>query len=131
MMSRNEIQSCYAKFTKDYAGRQIDDYETFVRTRVVEHFLNKYHEPADKVAVLVGEALESKQEDASPNEGDAEEGQLQVPGYDDKVEDAHSSASNNTHIRKAVALGFLLGLGGCVLIHVAFQCGKKLRDKHR
>ena len=50
---RNKYDELYLK----YAKRNIDDFDTFVRARVAEHYINTYHIPTDEVYVRIEEAL--------------------------------------------------------------------------
>jgi len=65
------IQAKYNEFHNLYANRHIDDYDIFVRSRVVEFFLNNPITTADSLVGLVTHSLvkEGLVKDATPKKG--------------------------------------------------------------
>lgn len=57
MLDNTAIQKKYAELSAKYEKRQIDDYDSFVRARMAEYYINTYHIPTDDVYVRIEEAL--------------------------------------------------------------------------
>lgn len=70
MIDHATIIAKYNEIHKDYNNKHIDDYETFVRSRVIEYFLHLIHCPIDELVLLVNTTLD--QERTSPSESDQE-----------------------------------------------------------
>lgn len=70
MIDHATIIAKYNEIHKDYNNKHIDDYETFVRSRVIEYFFHLLHCPIDELALLVNTTLD--QERTSPSESDQE-----------------------------------------------------------
>lgn len=60
MVNQLNIQIKYKELHKKYADQHIDDCDVFVRSRVIEYFLNKSKETADEIVILVEKALSDK-----------------------------------------------------------------------
>lgn len=68
MIDHTTIIAKYNEIHKDYSSKHIDDYETFVRSRVIEHFFCLLHCSVDELVLLVNTTLD--QERTSPAESD-------------------------------------------------------------
>ena len=57
MIQQAIINERHKEIYEKYADKHIDDYDVFVKTRVVEYFLNKSQDSADTILELVDLAL--------------------------------------------------------------------------
>lgn len=57
MLSQTEIQNKYEEFYQCYSNKNIDDYEVFVRSRVIEHFFIVSNLAVDEVVYLVNKSV--------------------------------------------------------------------------
>ena len=48
-----EIRALYKQVEEEYADQHIDDYDAFVRSRVIEHLINHDYMSADRAIALV------------------------------------------------------------------------------
>ena len=53
MIKKTDIQTEYNEFYEYYANQNIDDYETFIRSRVIEFFINNSQVASDNIIDLV------------------------------------------------------------------------------
>lgn len=65
MLNEQSICEKYAEFIDLYKDEGIDDFETFVRARVVDYFINSEHLPADEVFETVNSVLSGFDSDTS------------------------------------------------------------------
>jgi hypothetical protein len=61
MITQETIIEKHSELSEHYALQQIDDFDVFVRTRVVEYFLNASHEAVDDILSWVDSALSNKE----------------------------------------------------------------------
>lgn len=82
MITQEVIRSKYCELYDKYADRHIDDYGTFVLSRVLEFFINNSEEATDGVRDLIEDAFTNKVADAScenaseVNQDESESGEL-------------------------------------------------------
>lgn len=67
MIEQAIIHAKYSELNEHYADQHIDDYDVFVRSRVVEYFLNNSKEAADNIVDLVERALARNDTCISPD----------------------------------------------------------------
>lgn len=67
MISSTEIMAKYEEFYKEYSNNYIDDYEIFVRSRVIEYFFQLSNYSIDKLTSLVNTILDGEKTDFSTN----------------------------------------------------------------
>jgi hypothetical protein len=65
MVSQAEIITKYNEFYKAYSNKHIDDYEVFVRTRVIEYFFHLSHNSIDVLTSFVNKVLDEEEIDSS------------------------------------------------------------------
>ena len=58
MAYKEEIITQYNKFYEDYGNKHIDDYETFIRTRVIEYFFHLSQDSIDEITSFVNMVLD-------------------------------------------------------------------------
>jgi|GEM_PF-6270051 len=67
MLSTTEILSKYKEFHEEYSSKLIDDYDTFVRSRVIEHFYRQTSLSANNIASLVNTTIENPGQACEPD----------------------------------------------------------------
>ena len=60
MIAKTQILVKYNEIYNQYSDRCIDDYEVFIRSRVVEYFLNTSQIVSDELMQLIDDALLNK-----------------------------------------------------------------------
>jgi len=110
MLDRNEIQKKYDEFYKEFSDKHIDDFETFLRARVIEHCINTFNEPSDRASELVLSSLENyvyiEKTIDEPATHECNINDLQME------KTMHVSQEKSTDIMKTIAVTSLVVLAG-------------------
>lgn len=60
MVEQKIIQEKYFDLRKQFENKQIDDYETFIRSRLIEYLINVHNENLDSAFALVDSIIDSE-----------------------------------------------------------------------
>jgi hypothetical protein len=60
MIDKNKIIDKYIEVYYQYYYHQIDNYDTFIRSRVIEHFLNASDSPIDELSPFVNDTIDGE-----------------------------------------------------------------------
>ncbi len=77
MAYKEEIITQYNKFYEDYGNKHIDDYETFIRTRVIEYFFHLSQDSIDEITSFVNMVLDREKNNSPMSFDDDEKDRLQ------------------------------------------------------
>lgn len=58
MISAVEVIEKYNEFFRRYGNKRIDDYDTFIRSRVIEHFIPSSHTTIDELTEVVNTTID-------------------------------------------------------------------------
>ena len=110
MIEQSNIQTKYNELNKQYANQHIGDYDAFVRSRVIEFFLNNSQSSADNIAELVEYALADDSVSFSTdmqNNDDTYDEQEHSPSM--------NTASDDTFPKKSLKMHFPFSLSTTVI----------------